>query len=186
MNILNNYALQGYIAHDLELKSTKNGKTYVSFLIKVNDHYYDKNKEQFIKRYMTVPFIAFNQVAINLYKQTIKGQKVLINFEIFTQDRNIDDEHSFLQVNLKALRFETLESKNQATDRLKNTLQEDSKEENQEDDKEIVSKEEIIEKETDAEEKIENEVHNEKDINNELNQNNYKNDYSIENTDDFF
>ncbi|MGV2929315.1 single-stranded DNA-binding protein [Macrococcus capreoli] len=106
MSILNGInVLEGYIANDLDLKTNQAGLDYSSFLLSVSDNYYDKN-DQFIKRYQTIPFIAYQKRAKQMCERVVKGQKVIIQFKIVSKK----DSNDYIVPALVVINFQTLES----------------------------------------------------------------------------
>ena len=110
MSILNSHSINGYIKTDIELRETKQGKSYTRFLLSVTDHYY--KDDEFTKRYQILPFIAFGKQAENLEKRVIRGQHVIIQFKLSQQQIKTyeDDERGLLVPQLIVTKFETLEA----------------------------------------------------------------------------
>lgn len=110
MSLLNINTINGYIKTDIELRETKQGKSYTRFLLSVADHYY--KEDTFTKRYQIIPFIAFGKEAEKLEKRVIKGQHVIIQFKLSQQQikTSEDDERGLLIPQLIVTKFETLEA----------------------------------------------------------------------------
>lgn len=110
MSLLNINTINGYIKTDIELRETKQGKSYTRFLLSVADHYY--KEDAFTKRYQIIPFIAFGKEAEKLEKRVIKGQHVIIQFKLSQQQikTSEDDERGLLIPQLIVTKFETLEA----------------------------------------------------------------------------
>lgn len=110
MSLLNINTINGYIKTDIELRETKQGKSYTRFLLSVADHYY--KEDTFTKRYQIIPFIAFGKEAEKLEKRVIKGQHVVIQFKLSQQQikTSEDDERGLLIPQLIVTKFETLEA----------------------------------------------------------------------------
>lgn len=66
---MNNIVLVGRITHDLDLKKTKDKKSYVRFSIAVNDPYSEDRADFF-------NCIAWNNQAENLVKYMSKGSRI--------------------------------------------------------------------------------------------------------------
>lgn len=110
MSLLNNNTINGYIKTEIELKETKQGKSYTRILLSVADHYY--KEDTFTKRYQVLPFIAFGKEAEKLEKRVIKGQYVIVQFKLSQQviKESQEDERGLLVPQLIVTKFETLES----------------------------------------------------------------------------
>lgn len=115
MNLLNQHTLTGHIQTDTALQTGRSGKQYINLLLGVEDHY--KKEGEFIKNYQAIPMIAFGKVAENVAERTVKGQKVLFQFKIVSQPATQNDNPWIVPL-LIIQNFETMESKDRATDRL--------------------------------------------------------------------
>ena len=106
--------LQGYIANDIKVKQNDRNKNFISFLLKVKDGYYNENDE-YVKRYQSIPFIAYGKLAERLERKTVKGQSVMIQYKVVS----VKDNDGYLIPLLVARNFQTLEAPEQVKERQK-------------------------------------------------------------------
>lgn len=110
---MNNVALTGRIAKDLELKYTQNGKAYCRFTLAV-DRGLSKEKKQEAEAngQPTADFIsclAWGKVAETLSKYTAKGKKILVNGSIETGSYTVQDGSKRYTTDVLVNRIEILE-----------------------------------------------------------------------------
>lgn len=110
---MNNVALTGRIAKDLELKYTQNGKAYCRFTLAV-DRGLSKEKKQEAEAngQPTADFInciAWGTTAEVLNKYTAKGKKILVNGSIETGSYTTQDGSKRYTTDVLVNRAEILE-----------------------------------------------------------------------------
>lgn len=120
---MNDFIITGRLAKDIELQTAGNGTSYARCVIAVDDGYGDKKRTYFL------PFVLFNEIAMNASKYCAKGSIIGIKGKIVMDNYTDKEGNKRESIGLNVSRVVYLDSKrndNPAIPKKDETIVEDS------------------------------------------------------------
>jgi len=111
---VNSLIVMGRVCADVELKYTPSGTAVLGFRVAVDDSYFDKNKDDWVKRDYFFSVTAWAKAAEALSKRLVKGSAVIVEGKLTSRSWEAKDGTKRYAVEITASRVQCLDKREQS------------------------------------------------------------------------